>query len=239
MPKHRGKKLSKERVARSGEAAIQQPSRDKAAKCCIKSLRGDRTKVSEGPINDKSKGRSRCVTVWTVGHSTRPLDDFIALLQAHGIQRLVDVRTIPRSRHNPQFNQDQLPMSLESAGIKYVHMPALGGLRHAHRDSVNAAWQNVSFRGFADYMQTPEFDAALGELIRLARGRRTAIMCAEVVPWRCHRSLIADALVVRGLQVDEITGHNGTRPHTLTPWACVVGDRITYPAQRHKVTPTE
>jgi uncharacterized protein (DUF488 family) len=195
--------------------------------------------VSEGPINNKSKGNGRCVTIWAVGHSTRPLDDFIALLQSHGIQRLVDVRTIRRSRHNPQFNQDQLPGSLERVGIQYVHMLALGGLRHAHSDSVNAAWRNASFRGFADYMQTPEFDAALRELIRLARGRRTAIMCAEAVPWRCHRSLIADALVVRGLQVDEITDGNSTRPHTLTPWACVVGDRVTYPAVQHEATPTE
>lgn len=195
--------------------------------------------MSEGPTNEKSKGSSRCVTLWTVGHSTRPLNDFIALLQAHGIRRLVDVRTIPRSRHNPQFNQAQLPVSLESAGIQYVHIPTLGGLRHAHRDSVNAAWQNASFRGFADYMQTPEFDAALGRLIRLARGRRTAIMCAEAVPWRCHRSLIADALVVRGLEVDEITGGKSTRPHTLTSWARVVGDRITYPAIQQEATPTK
>jgi uncharacterized protein (DUF488 family) len=150
----------------------------------------------------------------------------------------VDVRTIPRSRHNPQFNQDQLPASLESAGILYVHMHALGGLRHAHRDSVNAAWRNASFRGFADYMQTPEFDAALRELMSVASGRRTAIMCAEAVPWRCHRSLIADALVVRGLHVDEITGANSTRPHTLTPWACVVRQHITYPATQHDATPT-
>jgi uncharacterized protein (DUF488 family) len=166
------------------------------------------------------------------------LDDFIVLLQAHGIRQLVDVRTIPRSRHNPQFNQDQLPASLESAAIQYVHMLALGGLRHAHRDSVNAAWRNASFRGFADYMQTPEFNAALRELIRLAWGQRTAIMWAKAVPWRCHRSLIADALVVRGLHVDEITGANRTRPHTLTPWACVVGQRITYPAAQHNATST-
>ena len=140
----------------------------------MKAQRESRTKVSQGPIDDKSKGNSRCVTLWTVGHSTRSLDDFIALLQAHAIRRLIDVRTIPRSRHNPQFNQDQLPASLETAGIQYIDMLALGGLRPAHRDSVNAAWRNASFRGFADYMQTPEFDAALRELIRLARGRRTA-----------------------------------------------------------------
>jgi len=115
-------------------------------------------------------------------------------------------------------------------------MPPLGGLRHARRDSINTAWRNASFRGYADYMQTPEFDAALGELIRVARGRRTAIMCAEAVPWRCHRSLIADALDVRGLVVDEITGANSTRPHTLTPWASVVGQHITYPATQHDDT---
>lgn len=186
--------------------------------------------MNKGPADGKSKGNGPHTTLWTVGHSTRPLDDFIALLQAHGIRRLVDVRTVPRSRHNPQFNQDQLPASLEQAGIQYVHMPSLGGLRHARRDSINTAWRNASFRGFADYMQTAEFDAALKELIRLARSRRTAIMCAEAVPWRCHRSLIADALLVRRLQVEEITGKNSTRPHTLTPWASVVGEHITYSA---------
>lgn len=185
--------------------------------------------MNEGFVDDKSKGNRRCVTLWTVGHSTRSLDDFTALLQAHGIRRLVDVRTMPRSRHNPQFNKDQLPESMKQAGIQYVHMPALGGLRHARRDSVNSAWRNASFRGFADYMQTAEFEVALKELIRLARSRRTAIMCAEAVPWRCHRSLIADALLVRGLKVEEITSETATRPHTLTPWACVVGEHITYP----------
>ena len=232
-------KLNRRRVVRSTEAAAQQPRNSGRRSVASSRSREDGMKASRGPSDDKSKGRSRFVTVWTVGHSTRPVDDFIALLQAQGIRRLVDVRTIPRSRHNPQFNQDQLAVSLNLAGIEYVHMPPLGGLRHARRDSINTAWRNASFRGYADYMQTPEFDAALGELIRLARGRRTAIMCAEAVPWRCHRSLIADALVVRGLQVDEITGGNRTRPHTLTPWACVAGDRITYPAAQHKATPTE
>jgi uncharacterized protein (DUF488 family) len=123
--------------------------------------------------------------------------------------------------------------------MQYVHMAALGGLRHARRDSINTAWRNASFRGFADYMETEEFDAALKELIRLAKSRGTAIMCAEAVPWRCHRSLIADALVVRGLHVDEIMGGNSTRPHILTPWACVVGDRVTYPAVHREATPTE
>lgn len=169
------------------------------------------------------------VTVWTVGHSTRPTSDFIALLHAHSIEQLIDVRSVPRSLHNPQFRQDQLRHSLEHAAIHYLHMPALGGLRHARRDSINTAWRNASFRGYADYMQTPEFDGAIKELIRLAQDRRTAIMCAEAVPWRCHRSLIADALLIRGLKVEEITSEKSTRPHTLTPWSCVIGQRITYP----------
>ena len=170
------------------------------------------------------------VTVWTVGHLlTRPTSDFIALLHAHSIEQLIDVRTVPRSLHNPQFRQDQLRHSLEHAEIHYLHMPGLGGLRHARRDSINTAWRNASFRGYADYMQTPEFDGAIKELIRLAQDRRTAIMCAEAVPWRCHRSLIADALLIRGLKVEEITSEKSTRPHTLTPWSCVIGQRITYP----------
>lgn len=170
-----------------------------------------------------------------MGHSTRTLPEFIALLQARGIRRLVDVRTIPRSRHNPQFNREQLPEPLERVGINYVHMPALGGLRHAHRDSINTAWRNASFRGFADYMQTSEFEDALKDLIRLARSRRTAIMCAEAVPWRCHRSLIADALLARGISVEEILSASATRPHALTPWARVAGDHVTYPAEAMSV----
>ena len=168
-------------------------------------------------------------TVWTVGHSTRPLGDFIAMLQAHRIRRLVDVRTIPRSRHNPQFNQDSLPELLQHAGIQYRHLPALGGLRRARRDSTNNGWRNASFRGYADYMETPEFEKALGELIRLALEEPTAIMCAEAVPWRCHRSLIADALLVRGIGAEEITNKNSTRRHLLTSWARVTGNHITYP----------
>jgi uncharacterized protein (DUF488 family) len=177
----------------------------------------------------------------TVGHSTRPVSDFIALLRAHGIRQLVDVRTIPRSRHNPQFAHEQLQASLCQAGIHYLHMPALGGLRHARRDSINTAWRNASFRGYADYMQTPEFDEALEELIRLAKQRPTAIMCAEAVPWRCHRSLIADALLVRGINAEEIASQSTARPHSLTPWASVNGNRITYPAEAavdSKVLPT-
>ncbi|HEY1808541.1 MAG TPA: DUF488 domain-containing protein, partial [Acidobacteriaceae bacterium] len=165
--------------------------------------------------------------ILTVGHSTRTIEEFMALLGAHKVKQLVDVRTIPRSRHNPQFNSDQLAQSLAGAGVRYLHMSELGGLRHARRDSVNTAWRNLSFRGYADYMQTPEFEEALNELMRLAQKRRTAIMCAEAVPWRCHRSLIADALVARGVAAQEITSQTGVRPHTLTPWARVEQGRIT------------
>lgn len=176
-----------------------------------------------------SKHREQPLEIFTVGHSTRSIEDFVALLTAHGVQQLVDVRTIPRSRHNPQFGAEQLSESLQQAGITYQHMRALGGLRHARRDSINTAWRNASFRGYADYMQTPEFVTAIDELIDVGRRRRTAIMCAEAVPWRCHRSLIADALLVRGVDVEEIASATATRPHTLTPWARVDGTRVTYP----------
>ena len=172
----------------------------------------------------------RPIVVLTVGHSTRAQDDFIALLRAHAVKRLVDVRTIPRSRHNPQFNRDRIGAALRQAGISYLHMKALGGLRHAHPDSLNGAWRNASFRGFADYMQTHEFARGLHRLMSLARTKQTAIMCAEAVPWRCHRSLIADALLAHGFRVDEIESLKRTRPHLLTPWARVRGSKITYPS---------
>ncbi len=175
--------------------------------------------------------------VFTVGHSTRPADDFLSLLNAHGIRQLVDVRTIPRSRHNPQFGQDQLGPTLERAGIQYSHMPALGGLRHARRDSLNTAWRNASFRGYADYMQTQSFADALEELIGLARKSPTAIMCAEAVPWRCHRSLVADALLVRGIDAEEIVSATRAQPHKLTPWARVSGKTITYPGNESTSKP--
>ena len=164
----------------------------------------------------------------TIGHSTHPLEAFVRMLQAHGVETLVDVRTVPRSRHNPQFNRETLPESLQAAGIAYVHMEGLGGLRHARRDSVNTGWRNLSFRGYADYMQTAELAAALRQLIELSRARPTAIMCSEAVPWRCHRSLIADALAVRGIPVEHIMTAASRRPHTLTPFAHVDGDKITY-----------
>lgn len=169
--------------------------------------------------------------VLTIGHSTHTLDEFIGLLQAHGTTCVVDVRTVPRSRHNPQFNKDSLPQSLKIAGLGYVHAPGLGGLRHAKRNSPNMGWRNPSFRGYADYMETPEFAQSLEELIRLTNQDRIALMCAEAVPWRCHRSLIADALLVRGIRTEDIMSATRRQVHTLTPFAKVRGTAITYPAE--------
>ena len=175
--------------------------------------------------------------VMTIGHSTRTLEEFISLLQAHGATRVVDVRTVPHSRHNPQFNKASLPRSLKKAGLGYVPMPGLGGLRHAKRDSLNVGWRNASFRGYADYMQTPDFAQSLEELIRLANQDRIVLMCAEAVPWRCHRSLIADALLVRGIRTEDIMSATRRQVHTLTPFAKVRGTTITYPAEVSRSTP--
>ena len=169
--------------------------------------------------------------VLTIGHSNRTLDEFIRLLRAHDVSRVVDVRTVPRSRHNPHFDKALLPGSLKDAGLKYVHMPGLGGLRHARRDSTNLGWRNASFRGFADYMQTPEFGQNLEALIQLAHEDRIALMCAEAVPWRCHRSLIADALLIRGIRTEDIMSATRRQVHSLTPFAKVRGTTITYPAE--------
>ncbi len=167
--------------------------------------------------------------IFTIGHSTRSIEAFVQLLQAHGVQQLIDIRSVPRSRTNPQFNRDVLPESLQHAGIAYLHMPALGGLRHARPDSPNTAWQNASFRGYADYMQTPEFAAAIDQLIELGEPKQTAIMCAEAVPWRCHRSLVGDALAARGIPVEDIMSATRRQPHKLTPFARVEGTRVWYP----------
>ena len=167
--------------------------------------------------------------IFTVGHSTHPIDEFLELLAAHGIAQLMDVRTIPKSRRNPQYNTDTLAESLQQAHIHYRHMPGLGGLRHPRKDSINSAWQNDSFRGYADYMQTPPFDASLRELIEAAKLHRTVIMCAEAVPWRCHRSLIADALLARGIEVADILTTKPAKLHALTSFARVEGEKVTYP----------
>ncbi|HEX5338380.1 MAG TPA: DUF488 domain-containing protein [Gallionella sp.] len=169
--------------------------------------------------------------ILTIGHSTRPHAEFIALLTAHEVARLIDVRSVPRSRHNPQFNLDTLPAALESAGIGYTHSAGLGGFRHAHANSVNMGWRNESFRGFADYMQTAEFAENLAGLVEQSKQERLALMCAEAVPWRCHRSLIADALLAHGVRVEEIVSATRCQPHALTPFAKMDGTTVTYPAQ--------
>ena len=165
----------------------------------------------------------------TIGHSTRPLDALIAALRAHGVERLLDIRTIPRSRHNPQFNRENLAAALPAAGIAYEHRPGLGGLRRPQPDSPNRGWRNSGFRGFADYMQTAAFAQELEALIGEARSQRLAVMCAEAVPWRCHRSLIADALAVRGVTVEHILDGGHSTPHKLTAFARIEGRRLTYP----------
>lgn len=167
--------------------------------------------------------------VLTIGHSTRELEPFIDLLQAHGVEKVADIRTIPRSRRNPQFNRETLPDHLKAAHMGYVHLPDLGGLRHARRDSPNGGWRNASFRGFADYMQTETFEKALKGLIQLSKREQVALMCAEAVPWRCHRSLVADALNIRGVVVEHIMNSKKRQVHKLTPWARVDGEAVTYP----------
>jgi uncharacterized protein (DUF488 family) len=168
--------------------------------------------------------------IYAIGHSTRPASELVELLSAVGVTTLADVRTIPRSRANPQFEGPALARTLGAAGIAYAHLPQLGGLRRARQDSIaNAGWRNASFRGYADHMQTPEFEDGLSALRALAGAGPVAIMCAEAVPWRCHRSLVADALLARGVTVEHVVGRGRTRPHRLTPFARVEGRTVTYP----------
>ncbi len=167
----------------------------------------------------------------TVGHSNRSIEDFAGLLRAHGVELLVDIRTVPRSRHNPQFNKDVLPESLAGVGIEYRHLAGLGGLRHPRPDSTNTGWRNLSFRGYADYMQTAEFERSVAELLRLSEKRLLAAMCAEAVPWRCHRSLLADCLIARGVEVRHIIDRSEPAPHKLTSFARVDGTSVTYPPE--------
>ena len=169
------------------------------------------------------------VSLWTLGHSTRPIDKFIGLLRAHQISHLVDVRTVPRSRYNPQFNRDMLAQSLRDAGLRYRHLAELGGLRKPKKDSLNDGWRDASFRGYADYMQTDEFLKALEELMAESRLQPTAIMCAEAVPWRCHRSLIADALVSRDWDMRHIMSPEKATLHVLTSFAHFEKGALTYP----------
>jgi uncharacterized protein (DUF488 family) len=167
--------------------------------------------------------------IWTLGHSTRSLEALAALARAHRVTTIADVRTVPRSRRNPQFNRETLPGALRAHGLRYVHLPGLGGLRHPRPDSPNTGWRNASFRGYADYMQTAEFTGHLEALIDLGERERLAVMCAEAVPWRCHRSLLADALTARGIRVEHILTEARGDPHTLHAWARLDGTRVIYP----------
>ncbi len=170
-------------------------------------------------------------TLYAIGHSTHPLDEFIEILHAHRVTVLADIRTVPKSRHTPQFNQASLARELPKAGIAYRHLKELGGWRRAAKDSINVGWRNASFRGYADYMQTREFVHALRGLMGIAKGKRVAIMCAEGNPFRCHRSLVADALTVRGVRVRHISSRKSAKAHRLTPFSKVEGTRITYPGK--------
>ena len=169
-------------------------------------------------------------TLYTVGHSTRSLDDFVNLLKHHGVRAVADVRRFPKSRKYPHFNDDALAQSLPRVDLRYVPMPALGGRRRVSPNTVNTGWRNEGFRGYADHMQTAAFEAGVAELAALAGNTPTAMMCAEAVPWRCHRSLIGDAMLVRGWLVLDIVGDAAPKPHKLTPFARVEGTQITYPA---------
>jgi uncharacterized protein (DUF488 family) len=169
-------------------------------------------------------------TLYTIGHSTRTIDEFLDLLTTYSIQELVDVRTIPGSRRHPQFGSDALAAALEQAGISSIHLKQLGGLRHPSKDSLNTGWHNRSFRGYADYMATEAFLEGLQTLTAIAEKQTTAIMCAEAVPWRCHRSLIADALTVQGWQVLHILSKTTVKPHERTPFLTIQNGKLIYPA---------
>jgi len=176
--------------------------------------------------------KSKKQTIFTIGHSTRALDELVDLLRGHGVRRVIDIRTIPRSRRNPQYNRETLGPALRSRKIGYVHLKGLGGLRHAKPNSKNLGWHNASFRGFADYMQTPGFEAALRRAIKLSKDKPSALMCAEAVPWRCHRSLVADSLAARKFSVDHIISVARANRHRLTSFARVRGRKVTYPSDK-------
>lgn len=171
------------------------------------------------------------IIIYTIGHSTRSLEEFIKLIQHYGITYVIDIRSIPRSLHVPQFNENEFKKALKHVGIKYTHLKKLGGFRHTKADSVNTAWHNASFRGYADYMQTEDFKKGIERLIDYAADDTVVIMCSEAVPWRCHRSLVGDALLVRGIVVEDIFSLTSVKPHKLTPWAKVDSTTITYPGK--------
>lgn len=179
----------------------------------------------------KTKKETVSPIIYTIGHSTRTADEFIRILTFYHVKLLADIRTMPGSNRVPQFNKENMESALEKAGICYIHIKDLGGLRHTTKESVNTGWRNKSFRGFADYMQTPEFEKGLEELIHLAEKQITAIMCAEAVPWRCHRSLVGDALMIRGFEVHNIFSEKKEDMHKFTSFAKVSGLKITYPPE--------
>ncbi len=181
-------------------------------------------------LSQDARPSSRETPIYSIGHSTRSGTEFIDILRAHQIAILADIRTLPGSRRNPQFNRVELSEALQRAGIKYAHLPQLGGLRKSiGPQSPNQGWRNASFRGYADYMQTDEFATGLGELLKLASRGRLAMMCAEAVPWRCHRSLVSDALLARDICVQHITGRGQVSPHEMTSFASVRAGKVTYP----------
>ena len=175
--------------------------------------------------------KSKKLRIFTIGHSTHELKEFVELLKHYTVTRLIDVRSIPRSHHNPQFNKERLSKALRKAHIKYTHMKGLGGLRHAKANSINTAWRNASFRGYADYMQTKEFEENIQRLINYAKKDQTVILCAEALPWRCHRSLIGDALLIRKIIVEDLFSMTVKKRHKRTPWAKVRKTLITYPGE--------
>lgn len=189
---------------------------------------------TERPRRARGWGRAR---VFTVGHSTRPAVELVELLRAYGIRTLVDIRTVPRSRTNPQYNTDTLEGTLAEVGLRYVHLPRLGGLRKARKDSPNGAWRNASFRGYADYMGTEEFARGMEELRELTEDGPVALMCAEAVPWRCHRSLVADALYARGVEARHISSPTRAPEHRLTPFAELHGRQVRYPGTPESAAP--
>lgn len=182
-----------------------------------------------GKTKTKISKKTLPLRIFTIGHSNRPIKEFLDILKAYKLKLVVDVRTIPKSRHNPQFGAVRLEKSLAKEGIEYIHMEGLGGLRRTTEASKNKEWRNASFRGYADYMQTEEFKKSVRRLIARSKRKRLVIMCAEAVPWRCHRSLIGDALLVRGYQAEDIFTAKSHRPHQLTSFAKTRGETITYP----------
>jgi uncharacterized protein (DUF488 family) len=176
-------------------------------------------------------------TICSIGHSTRSAEEFIRILRANSITLVADIRTVPKSRHNPQFEGGALERSLEEAGIGYVHLKGLGGLRHPRKDSVNLGWRNESFRGYADHMETEEFQTALSALVKMSEEQPVAIMCAEGNPFRCHRTLVADALTARGTRVVHVSSERSARVHALTRFAKKQTDgRVAYPAEQEQTT---